>query len=86
MVDTCSNSFPDDGQFAHSGHAQIARRVNLSHALGIAEDPKSASRSQHPVPHRGAFRDRHGRWARDAVDAKAALTNVAEADGGVVWF
>src|SRR5437588_2523971 len=34
MVDTCSNSFPDDGQFAHSGHAQIARRVNLSHASG----------------------------------------------------
>jgi hypothetical protein len=25
----------------------------------------------HPVPHRGAFRDRHGRRARDAVDAAA---------------
>jgi hypothetical protein len=26
---------------------------------------------------RGAFRDRHGRWARDAVDADALLTNSA---------
>ena len=24
----------------------------------------------HPVPIRGAFRDRHGRWVRDAVDVK----------------
>jgi len=30
-------------QFAHSRHAQIARRVNLPHASGIAGDPKSAS-------------------------------------------
>jgi hypothetical protein len=27
---------------------------------------------RHPVPTRGALRDRHGRWARDAVDAKVA--------------
>ena len=25
-----------------------------------------------PVPTRGAFRDRHGRWAWDAVDARAS--------------
>jgi len=30
------------GLFAHGRHAQIARRVNLSQASGIAEDPKSA--------------------------------------------
>ncbi len=41
--------------------------------------------------HTGAFRDRHGRWARDAVDAIAtqrkdfARTNGADADGEVVW-
>jgi hypothetical protein len=35
--------------------------------------------------HRGAFRDRHGRWAGDAVDATALLTNGADADGEVVW-
>jgi hypothetical protein len=38
-----------------------------------------------PCLMRGAFRDRHGRWARDAVDADALLTNSAEADGEVVW-
>jgi hypothetical protein len=36
-------------------------------------------------PYRGAFRDRHGRWAGDAVDADALLTRCAEADGEVVW-
>jgi hypothetical protein len=45
---------------------------------------------------RGAFRDRHKRWAGDAVDAAAscaelgrwseqAQTNDVEADGEVVW-
>jgi hypothetical protein len=34
---------------------------------------------------RGAYRDRHGRWVRDAVDAAALLTNGAQADGEVVW-
>jgi hypothetical protein len=38
-----------------------------------------------PCPMRGAFRDRHGRWARDAVDADALLTNSVDADGEVVW-
>jgi len=36
-------------------------------------------------PARGAFRDRHERWARDAVDALARETNAFEADGEVVW-
>src|SRR5438477_9391437 len=48
-----------DGQFAHGGHAQIARRVNLSHASGIAQDPKSASHFRRPASPRGAARDRH---------------------------
>jgi hypothetical protein len=60
-----------DGQFAHGRHAQIARRVNLSQADGVAEYPKSTSHSPRPVPTRGAFRDRHERWVRDAVDALA---------------
>jgi hypothetical protein len=28
-----------------------------------------------PCPMRGAYRDRHGRWARGAMDADALLTN-----------
>jgi hypothetical protein len=35
---------------------------------------------------RGAYRDRHGRWVRDAVDVAVSLTNGTEADGEVVWF
>jgi hypothetical protein len=31
-----------------------------------------------PCPMRGAFRDRHGRWVRDAVDADAQMTNSAD--------
>jgi hypothetical protein len=38
------------------------------------------SRSQ-----QGAFRDRHGRRERDAVDAMVLQTNGTEADGEVVW-
>jgi hypothetical protein len=39
-----------------------------------------------PRPPRGAYRDRHGRWARDAVDANRAERRTAWfADGEVVW-
>ena len=34
--------------------------------------PKSPLQARHPVPMRGAYRDRHGRWARDAMDAAAS--------------
>jgi len=34
----------------------------------------------------GAFRDRHERWVRDAVDALAWKTNAQEADGEATWF
>jgi len=36
-------------------------------------------------PERGAFRDRHGRWVRDAVDALARQDERTKADGEVVW-
>ena len=59
MINTCTNLFRADGQFRHSRHAQIARRVNPSHAGGIAEDHKSASHFPRPASPRGAARDRH---------------------------
>jgi hypothetical protein len=34
---------------------------------------RNRNRANHPVPNRGAFRDRHGRRARDAMDAGGAL-------------
>jgi hypothetical protein len=42
-----------------------------------------------PAPPRGALRDRHGRWRRDAMDpgrrALLARTSGAVGDGEVVW-
>jgi hypothetical protein len=43
-----------DGKFAHIGHAQIARRVTLSHHFCIAEIAKSAA---HSAPSRLDTRD-----------------------------
>ena len=34
--------------------------------------PKSPLQISHPAPMRGAYRDRHGRWVRDAMDAAAS--------------
>jgi hypothetical protein len=39
-----------------------------------------------PAQYRGAFRDRHERWARDAMDAGGAKDESAYfADGEAVW-
>src|ERR1700761_9704073 len=41
---------------------------------------------RHPAPIRGAYRDRHGRWTRDAMDAAGGARRTRpEADGEVVW-
>jgi len=41
-------------------------------SLVLPKTPNQQHRSARPVPLRGAFRDRHGRWVRDAMDALAA--------------
>src|ERR1700756_1748838 len=38
-----------------------------------------------PAPARGALRDRHECWARDAMDARACATSAAIADDEIVW-
>ena len=49
-------------------------------------DPNHFTILRHPGPHRGAFRDRHERWAWDAMDAGGAADESAYlADGEVVW-
>jgi len=49
---------------------RFARRANLSQAAMLAECPRNTSRiATSRALQRGAFRDRHGRWARDAMDA-----------------
>jgi hypothetical protein len=68
----CAADSPD-GQIAHACHAQIARRANLSQPDGIAVTPQISGRFRAvPSSPRGALRDRHERWERDAVDAMAA--------------
>ena len=37
-------------------------------------DPNQRHIQTRPVPTRGALRDRHGRWVRDAVDVMVPLT------------
>ena|ERR1700733_4298677 len=41
--------------------------------------------SRHPGPIRGAFRDRHERWAGMRWTLQARKANAREADGEVVW-
>jgi hypothetical protein len=43
----------------------------LAKNISLLELVEAGIEQFHPVPIRGAFRDRHGRWARDAVDAAA---------------
>jgi len=43
------------------------------------------SDSSRPASLRGAYRDRHERWVRDAVDALARKTSAREAGGAAAW-
>jgi hypothetical protein len=43
--------------------------VRVAKIYRFALHPNQIYIACHPAPHRGAFRDRHGRRARDAVDA-----------------
>ncbi len=61
----------------------------LAKIFCFAADPNQIYNSSHPGP-QGAYRDRHGRWVRDAMDAAMsgailARTNDVVADGEVVW-
>jgi len=51
----------------------------------FSSNPNHRHISGRPASSWGAFRDRHERGRRDAVDADGALTNALEADGEAVW-
>ena len=51
--------------------SRFARRANLSQSASLISPPNHRHLSGHPAPARGAYRDRHGRWERDAMDAMA---------------
>jgi hypothetical protein len=65
-----------DGQFAHHAHAYPC-------PCAVGQITTILPRVPHPI--RGAFRDRHERWARDAMDAMSHETTETIADGEIVW-
>jgi hypothetical protein len=50
----------------------VARKI-----FRFSANPNHLYNRRHPVPARGAYRDRHGRKVRDAMDAVAHKTNAA---------
>jgi hypothetical protein len=60
--------------------APICRKVNL-----LPVTPNQWHFAVLPCPLKGALRDRHECWARDAMDASRRQTNGVDADGEVVW-
>jgi hypothetical protein len=78
----------DTGAVPCSDHQALpafgALRAQFQRRAGFAEPPVRTF--WQILQTQGAFRDRHGRWVEDAVDAKALLTNGADADGEVVSY
>jgi hypothetical protein len=75
---------PNRAAFAREHHYRLRRlpgksRIAWSSASGknipLRRAPNHPYNSRHPAPARGAYRDRHGRWVRDAVDAAASGAN-----------
>jgi hypothetical protein len=77
------------GNFTAGAHASseqnspaTSRRFALSSLrakdISLFPSPKSGLRRRCPVPTRGAHRDRHGRWKRDAMDVAASGTDTPD--------
>src|SRR3984893_3972321 len=66
------------GSFAKFVSSPPAKNISL------VPSGKSPPLIQPSRPTRGTYRDRHGRWARDAMDAAVSLTSDTKADGEVV--
>ena len=56
---------------SRANHASLGP-VPPAKIFRFAMPPNHPYNSRHPAPARGAYRDRHGRWARDAMDAAAS--------------
>ena len=53
--------------------------------ISVSENQKTCFNSRRPALTGGALRHRHGRGARDAMDALARQENALQADGQAVW-
>jgi len=69
-----------DGQISYLPTVLVQPPLQKYFALPVGQIISTSSR--HPAC-QGAFRDRHERGVRDAVDAWARRTNALEADGEV---
>jgi hypothetical protein len=63
-----------------ANHARLGP-VLVAKIIRFAVTPNHPYNSRHPAPMRGAYRDRHGRWVRDAMDA--AASGATESQGGL---
>jgi len=70
-----ANSRNDAMRDAHTPHAQIARRAKVAQIFLLRRRANQNHPPARPALARGALRDRHGRWARDAMDAACCQTN-----------
>jgi len=89
--DEASSAFHMATIHARLGKSANQCRVPYAKIFWCSFDPNHFYIYRYPAPARGAYRDRHGRWARDAMDAAvsggrtARQTNGTVADGEVVW-
>jgi glutathione S-transferase len=74
-VERCEAQISGALEVLHACHAQIARRANLPQRRSVVERPKSTPHLRRPASARGALRDRHECWKRDAMDAAHRLTS-----------
>src|ERR1700716_4092323 len=78
IVETIQADLPDgpSGDFPVQPHLQkyFVSRLTQIKSISLAVSP-----------HRGAYRDRHGRGAGCGGRGRRGLTNRADADGEVVW-
>jgi hypothetical protein len=71
--------------FASTGKSPIRLSSPSYKKISIPIRPKSPLHRQLSRTRQGAYRDRHGRWARDVMDAGARLTSARDADGEAAW-
>ncbi len=65
------------GAFGNDRCTDLGRLVPLAKIFCFLFDPNHRPIPCHPVPARGAYRDRHGRRLRDAMDAAASARAIA---------
>jgi hypothetical protein len=63
---------------------RICVKYPIQKYFAFSEDKIRCVTSPVPPP-QGAYRDRHGRGKRDAMDVKARQTSAAGTDGQIVW-